>query len=52
MLKGIVGLLQLHKKTVCKEVEADYGALTQQKVKRILGPNSCCRCLLRTLSPL
>jgi hypothetical protein len=27
MLQGIVGLLQPHKKTVCKEVEADYGAL-------------------------
>ena len=52
MLKGIVGLLQLHKKTVCKEVEADYGALYQQKIKGILGPNSCRRVLLRAFPPL
>ena len=53
MLKGIAGLLlQLHKKTVCKEVEADYGALYQQKIKGILGPSSCCRGLLRAFTPL
>lgn len=46
MLKGIVGLLQLHKNTACKEVEADYGALYQQEIKGILRPNSCCRGLL------
>jgi hypothetical protein len=31
MLKGIVGLLQLHKKTVCEEAEADYGAFPYQQ---------------------
>ena len=48
MLKGMVGLLQPHKKTICKEGgSADYGALYQQEIKGILGPNSCCRNLLR-----
>ena len=30
MLKGIVGLLQRKKRTVCEEAEADYGAFPYQ----------------------
>ena len=47
MLKRIVILLQLHKNTICKEMEADYGAICSQKIEAILGLNGCCCGLLR-----